>query len=92
MPTRLTPLSALWPTLREAPMEKLLRVAAPAVLLCALPIYAQQPSPASSMAVAVAPLEEQLGPESGPGIEAPAAVQPQIVPKNDRLSGCCRIT
>ena len=29
--------------------------------------------------------EEQLGLESGSGIEEPAPVQPQIAPKNDRL-------
>jgi len=66
-------------------MKKLFRATALAVLLCALPACGQQQSPAGSVAVAVAPFEEQLGLESGVGVEAPAPVQPHIAPKNDRL-------
>ena len=66
-------------------MKKLFRSTAPAFLLLALPIYAQQQSPANSVAVAVAPERAQLSLESDPSIEPGAAVQPQAVPKNDRL-------
>ena len=65
-------------------MKKLFRSTAPTFLLFALPIYAQQQLPANSVAVAVAPEQEQLSLESDL-IELAAAVQPQVVPKNDRL-------
>src|SRR6516162_8639160 len=43
---RLLAVFALWPTLDEAPMRKLFCATAPVVLLCALPVNAQQQPPA----------------------------------------------
>lgn len=42
-------------------VRRLFRALAPVVLLCALPIHAQQQSPASSGTLAVAPVQEQIG-------------------------------
>ena len=64
---------------------RLSRAIAPVVLLCALPIHAQQQPPASSDAVAVAPLQEQISLKSNPSSELAAPVPSQIVLKNDRL-------
>ena len=66
-------------------MIKLLRAAAPAIFLCAIPIHAQQQPPSGSVAVAIAPVQGQLFLESDPGIESVKPAQPQVGPKNDRL-------
>ena len=66
-------------------MRKLFCATAPVVLLCALPVNAQQQLPAGPVALAVAPSHEQLGLEGDLGIEPAAPTQPQIAPKNDRL-------
>ena len=64
---------------------RLSRAIAPVILLCALPIRAQQQPPASSDTVAAAPVQEQISLKSNPGSELAAPVPSQIVVKNDRL-------
>jgi hypothetical protein len=59
--------------------QTLFRAAAPAVLLCALPMHAQQPLPASSSLLADAAVPVN------PAIESPAPIQSPAPPKNDRL-------
>jgi hypothetical protein len=66
-------------------VARLSRAIAPVILLCALPIHAQQQPPASSDTVAVAPVQEQISLKSNPGSELAAPVPSQIVLKNDRL-------
>jgi hypothetical protein len=66
-------------------VRKLSRATAPAVLLCAFPILAQQQSPAISGALAIAPVQEQISLKGSPSSELVAPVPPQIVLKNDRL-------
>ena len=89
---RLLAVFALWPTLDEAPMRKLFCATAPVVLLCALPVNAQQQLPAGPVALAVAPSHEQLGLEGDLGIEPAAPTQPQIAPQTIAFSGSCRTT
>jgi len=64
-------------------LKRLFLAIAPAVLLSALPVHAQQESSANSEAP-VAPGQEQIRLKTSPGLEA-APVQPQIAPNNDRL-------
>ena len=66
-------------------MRKLFCATAPAVLLCTLPLNAQQQSTAGPIALAVAPVHDQTGLEGDSGIEPAAPAQPQMVRKNDRL-------
>lgn len=69
-----------------APAGKLFRAAAPALLLCAIPIHAQEQSPARPAAPTVAPGEAQASPKVSPGVApAAAAIPSRIAPKNDRL-------
>ena len=69
-----------------APAGRLFRAAAPALLLCAIPIHAQEQSPARAPAPTVAPAEAQASPKVSPGVAPTAAAIPsRIAPKNDRL-------
>lgn len=63
----------------------LFRAALVAALLNVLPLTAQEQSPVSPTPPVVASLEMPTNAESDPGVETPAPVQPQFVPKNDRL-------
>jgi hypothetical protein len=64
---------------------RLFRAIAPVVLFCALPIHAQQQSPASSGAPAVATVQEQISLNGNPSGELAAPVQSPIALKNNRL-------
>lgn len=65
---------------------RLVQITALAVLLCALPVRAQQPSPAGSDVLAAAPVQPPPSLKASVEIEpATAPVPSQIPPKNDRL-------
>jgi hypothetical protein len=61
------------------------RAIAPLALLCALPIQAQEPSPANSDATLVAPVQEQITLNTSPGVEPSGTVPSESALKNNRL-------
>jgi hypothetical protein len=66
-------------------VRSLSRAIAPLALLCALPIHAQEQSPASPDAPAVAPAQEQITLNGNSTIEPPVPVPSEIALKNNRL-------
>jgi hypothetical protein len=69
-----------------APAGKLLRAFAPALLLCAIPIHAQEQSSAGPPRQTGVPGEAQASPKVSPGIAPTApAIPPRVAPKIERL-------
>ncbi len=62
-----------------------LRAAAPLALLYALPIHAQEQSPASPEAPPVTPAQEQIAVTGNSAIQAPSPAPSEIALKNNRL-------
>jgi hypothetical protein len=65
--------------------RNLSRALAPLALLCALPIHAQEPTPANSDALPVAPVQEQITLTGNPSIEPSGPAPSEIALKNNRL-------
>jgi hypothetical protein len=66
-------------------VRNLTRAIAPLALLCALPIHAQEPSPANSDAPTLAPAQAQIALNTDPSVLPAAPIPTEIALKNNRL-------